>query len=334
MKKKVLFNKKVLVTGADGFIGSHLVEHLVKQGAKVKAFHYYNSWDNIGWLSYIPKGILKEIELINGDIRDSYRVYESVKGAEVIYHLASLIGIPYSYLAFRSYYETNVKGTLNILEACLKHHSFERLVHTSTSEVYGSAQKIPIDENHPIIGQSPYSASKIAADKLAESFKLSFNLPIITARPFNTFGPRQTSRAVIPTIISQIVKGNKVLNLGNIKATRDFNYVKDTVNSIYMLSNCKNAEGKIVNIGSGQEWSIKETAELIMRILKVSLPIRENKNRKRPKNSEVNRLIADNSLLKKLIKYRKPYSFERGLKLTVNWVLENSDLFEKDIYKV
>ena len=261
-----MFNKKVLVTGADGFIGSHLVEYLVKKGAKVRAFHYYNSWNNIGWLSDLPKNIFKEIELINGDIRDSYRVLQSAKNIEIIYHLASLIGIPYSYLAPRSYYDTNVLGTLNILEACLKSSSFQRLVHTSTSEVYGSAQKVPIQEDHPLIGQSPYSASKIAADKLAESFRLSFNLPIVIARPFNTYGPRQTTRAVIPTIISQIVKGNKLLNLGNIKATRDFNYVKDTVYSIFMLSNIKNAEGKIVNIGSGTEWSIKQTAELIMKI--------------------------------------------------------------------
>ncbi len=328
-----MFNKKVLVTGADGFIGSHLVEQLVKKGAKVKAFHYYNSWDNLGWLHYLPKTILKEIELINGDIRDSFRVSQSFKKVEIIYHLASLIGIPYSYLAPRSYYETNVLGTLNVLEACLKSDSFQRLVHTSTSEVYGSAQKIPIDESHPIIGQSPYSASKIAADKLAESFKLSFNLPIIIARPFNTYGPRQTTRAVIPTIISQIVKGNKVINLGNIKATRDFNYVKDTVNSMLMLSNVKHAEGKIVNIGSGEEWSIKETAELIMKILNVEIPIKENNDRKRPKNSEVNRLIADNSLLKKLIKYKKPYSFEKGLALTIKWIKKNSNLFEKNKYK-
>ena len=213
MKNINLAGKKVLVTGADGFIGSHLIEALVLAGAKVKAFHLYNSWNALGWLSDINAKILNQIELFSGDIRDISRVKEAVNDNDIIYHLASLIGIPYSYVAYRSYYETNVIGTLNVLEACKYSTKFEKLVHTSTSEVYGSAQKVPIDEGHPLVGQSPYSASKIAADKLVESFNLSYELPTITVRPFNTFGPRQTSRAVIPTIISQLLLGKKKIIL-------------------------------------------------------------------------------------------------------------------------
>lgn len=333
MKNK-LKNKNILITGADGFIGSHLAEYLVKIGANVKAFCLYNSWNNIGWLSDLPKDVLSKIKLITGDIRDQTRVKEAVDGAAYVFHLASLIGIPYSYVAYKSYYQTNVLGALNILEACKLNKSVERIIHTSTSEVYGSAQQIPINENHPLVGQSPYSASKIAADKLAESFYLSFNLPIITVRPFNTFGPRQTTRAVIPTIISQLVLGVKKLSLGNIHATRDFNYVLDTVKTITELSVNKKAIGKTINIGTGKEVSIKETASAIMKIMNHKVPIVIQKKRLRPKKSEVTRLIADTKLLNSLIDNNKNYNFINGLEETINWIKKNREYFLKNEYKI
>ena len=333
MKNK-LKNKNILITGADGFIGSHLAEYLVKIGANVKAFCLYNSWNNIGWLSDLPKDVLSKIKLITGDIRDQTRVKEAVDGAAYVFHLASLIGIPYSYVAYKSYYQTNVLGALNILEACKLNKSVERIIHTSTSEVYGSAQQIPINENHPLVGQSPYSASKIAADKLAESFYLSFNLPIITVRPFNTFGPRQTTRAVIPTIISQLVLGVKKLSLGNIHATRDFNYVLDTVKTIAELSVNKKAIGKTINIGTGKEVSIKETASAIMKIMNHKVPIVIQKKRLRPKKSEVTRLIADTKLLNSLIDNNKNYNFINGLEETINWIKKNREYFLKNEYKI
>ena len=333
MKDK-LKNKKILITGADGFIGSHLVEYLVKIGANVKAFCLYNSWNNIGWLSDLPKDVLSKVKLITGDIRDQTRVKEAVDGVAYVFHLASLIGIPYSYVAYKSYYQTNVFGTLNILEACKSNKSVERIIHTSTSEVYGSAQQIPINESHPLVGQSPYSASKIAADKLAESFYLSFKLPIITVRPFNTFGPRQTTRAVIPTIISQLVFGVKKLSLGNIHATRDFNYVLDTIKAITELSLNKKAVGKTINIGTGKEISIKETAYAIMKIMNYKVPIVLQKKRLRPKKSEVNRLIADTKLLNSLIDNNKNYNFIGGLEETINWIKKNQNYFKKNEYKI
>ena len=333
MKNK-LKNKNILITGADGFIGSHLVEYLVKIGANVKAFCLYNSWNNIGWLSDLPKEVLSKVKLIAGDIRDQNRVKEAVDGVAYVFHLASLIGIPYSYVAYKSYYQTNVLGALNILEACKLNNSIERIIHTSTSEVYGSAQQIPINEDHPLVGQSPYSASKIAADKLAESFYLSFNLPIITVRPFNTFGPRQTTRAVIPTIISQLVLGVKKLSLGNIYATRDFNYVLDTVKTITELSVNKKAIGKVINVGTGKEISIKETASTIMKIMDYKVPIVLQKKRLRPKKSEVNRLIADTKLLNSLINNNKNYNFKGGLEDTINWIKKNQKYFSKNEYKI
>ena len=333
MKNK-LKNKNILITGADGFIGSHLVEYLVKIGANVKAFCLYNSWNNIGWLSDLPKEVLSKVKLIAGDIRDQNRVKEAVDGVAYVFHLASLIGIPYSYVAYKSYYQTNVLGALNILEACKLNNSIERIIHTSTSEVYGSAQQIPINEDHPLVGQSPYSASKIAADKLAEGFYLSFNLPIITVRPFNTFGPRQTTRAVIPTIISQLVLGVKKLSLGNIYATRDFNYVLDTVKTITELSVNKKAIGKVINVGTGKEISIKETASTIMKIMDYKVPIVLQKKRLRPKKSEVNRLIADTKLLNSLINNNKNYNFKGGLEDTINWIKKNQKYFSKNEYKI
>src|SRR3989339_179077 len=243
--------KKVFVTGADGFIGSHLVELLVSCGADVRAMVYYNSWNERGWLRDVPRETLKSIEVFHGDVRDSERVREGVRGCDYVFHLSSLIAIPYSYDAARSYVETNVTGALNVLQACRESSALKRLVHVSTSEVYGSAQQVPIPENHPLVGQSPYSASKIGADKLAESFHLSFGLPVVTARPFNTYGPRQTARAVIPTIASQLLAGCSELRLGSLTPTRDFNFVTDTARGMLELGLCEAAVGRVVNIGSG-----------------------------------------------------------------------------------
>ena len=288
---------RVLVTGADGFIGSHLVERLVAEGANVRALVYYNSWNAIGWLADLPGETREQFEIFQGDIRDAERVREAVSGQEYVLHLASLIAIPYSYVAARSYVDTNVTGALNLLQAARASDSLTRLVHTSTSEVYGTARYVPIDEAHPLIGQSPYSASKIAADKMAESFHLSFALPVVTARPFNTYGPRQTARAVIPTIASQLLSGAESLKLGALRPTRDFNYAGDTAAALAALALCPEAEGEVVNIGSGEEWSIEETARLLMKIAGRELPIETETERLRPEKSEVNRLLADTTKL-------------------------------------
>jgi len=326
-------NQSVFVTGADGFIGSHLIEFLVLQGAKVKALVYYNSWNNIGWLDDIDRNILDSIEILRGDIRDTERVIQGVNGSDYVFHLSSLIAIPYSYEATRSYVETNVTGALNILEACKSSDSLRRLIHTSTSEVYGSAQKIPIDENHPLIGQSPYSASKIAADKLVESFYLSFDLPVVTARPFNTYGPRQTARAVIPTIISQILAKKKRLELGSLTPKRDFNYVQDTVKALAALALCEKANGEVVNIGSGEEWSIEETIQIISDITQSNIEIVSQAERVRPERSEVNRLLADNKKIISLTGWKPEFTFREGLELTINWISENLDYFNINVYE-
>ena len=332
MNKENLAGKNVFVTGADGFIGRHLIEHLVQEGANVRAMVYYNSWNENGWLNDLNKTTLHGIEIFRGDIRDSERVTDGIKSCEYVFHLSSLIAIPYSYDATRSYVDTNISGALNVLESCKRSDSLTRLVHVSTSEVYGSAQTVPINEDHPLIGQSPYSASKIAADKLAESFYLSFGLPVVTARPFNTFGPRQTARAVIPTIISQVLAGSKLLKLGSLSPTRDFNYAKDTANGMAMLSLCKEAEGHSVNIGSGKEWSIKQTVEMILAITGKNIEVISDESRIRPEKSEVNRLIADNNKIKSLTDWTDKVSFEEGLEHTVNWIEENLHHFDVDDY--
>ena len=332
MNNENLSGKKVFVTGADGFIGSHLIEHLVTLGANVKAMVYYNSWNEIGWLKDIDKSILDQIEICTGDIRDSERVSDGIKFCEYIFHLSSLIAIPYSYEATRSYVDTNVSGALNVLEACKRSESLTRLVHVSTSEVYGSAQTVPINESHPLIGQSPYSASKIAADKLAESYNLSFELPVVTARPFNTYGPRQTARAVIPTIISQVLSGSKKLKLGSLSPTRDFNYAKDTANGMALLALSENAEGQAVNIGTGKEWSIKETVQMILDITGSDAEVISEDNRIRPEKSEVNRLIADNTKIKSLTSWTDQVTFEEGLQATVNWIEKNMKHFDINDY--
>jgi NAD dependent epimerase/dehydratase len=324
--------KKVFVTGADGFIGSHLVEHLVGVGANVRAMIYYNSWNDRGWLADLAPAVLDSVELYFGDIRDTERVRAGVRGCDYVFHLSSLIAIPYSYEAPRAYVDTNVSGALNVLEACRDSDSLTRLVHVSTSEVYGSAQQVPIPESHPLVGQSPYSASKIGADKMAESYHLSFGLPVVTARPFNTFGPRQTARAVIPTIASQLVAGCEELKLGTLSPTRDFNFVQDTVQGMLALGLCPAAEGQAVNIGSGEEWSIGQTAKILCEIVGREVKIVTEPGRIRPEKSEVNRLVANNSLIVELTGWRSQVSFRDGLSRTVDWISRNIEHFDVSRY--
>ena len=292
---ETISGKRVLVTGADGFIGSHLVELLRAEGAMVRAMIYYNSWNEIGWLQDMPPDVLSNTELFPADIRDAERVRQAVAGCDYVFHLSSLIAIPYSYDAPRSYVEANIVGALNVLQACRGSDTLVRLVHVSTSEVYGTAQIVPIPETHPLVGQSPYAASKIGADKLAESFYFSFGLPVVTARPFNTFGPRQTARAVIPTIASQLLAGRDRLKLGALHPTRDFNFVIDTVKGMLALALCPKAEGEVVNIGSGQERSIGQTVELLCEIVGREVEVVTDEARLRPEKSEVYRLLADNN---------------------------------------
>ncbi len=324
--------KNVFVTGADGFIGSHLVELLVASGASVRALVYYNSWNELGWLRDVPTAIRTSIEVMNGDIRDSERVRQGVRGCDYVFHLSSLIAIPYSYEATRSYVETNVIGALNVLQACRESDSLRRLLHVSTSEVYGTAQQVPIAESHPLVGQSPYSASKIAADKMAESYFLSFGLPVVTARPFNTFGPRQTARAVIPTIASQLLAGAQQLKLGALHPTRDFNFATDTAAGMLALALCPQAEGKVVNIGSGEEWSIGQTVELLCEIVGTRPEIVSDQVRIRPDKSEVNRLLADNQLILQLTGWRSAVPFREGLERTVDWMRTNLQFFNPEHY--
>lgn len=324
--------RKVFVTGADGFIGSHLVELLVARGADVRALVYYNSWNERGWLRDLPPETQAAIEIFNGDVRDTERMRAGVRGCDYVFHLSSLIAIPYSYEAPRHYVETNVTGALNVLQACRDSDTLTRLVHVSTSEVYGTAQQVPIPETHPLVGQSPYSASKIGADKMAESFHLSFGLPVVTARPFNTFGPRQTARAVIPTIASQLLAGVSELKLGTLTPTRDFNYATDTAAGMLALALCKHAEGQVVNIGSGEEWSIGRTVELLCEIVGRQVPVVTDDARVRPAASEVNRLLADNRLIAELTGWKRAVPFRDGLARTAAWIERNLHLFDTDRY--
>ena len=325
-------NKRVLVTGAGGFIGSHLTERLVKEGAKVRAFVHYNSRNDWGLLELLSKDILQEIEIFSGDIQDSFAVCKAVKGCHIVFHLASLIAIPYSYIAPQSFVSTNVLGAVNVMEACLK-EGVERVVHTSTSEVYGTARYVPIDENHPLQGQSPYSASKIGADKIAESYYRSFDLPVAIIRPFNTYGPRQSARAVIPTIITQLLTSDR-LKLGDLTPTRDLNYVEDTVEGFLKMATIPEAVGKVINIGSGKEISIGNLAYKIMQIIGKNVPVVTEEIRKRPEKSEVKRLIADNSKARKLLGWQPRFSLEEGLKRTIVWVEKYLDRYKADIYNL
>jgi len=320
---------KVLVTGADGFIGSHLVEKLIEKNYKVKAFCIYNSNGSKGWLETLPIEITSEIDFFLGDIRDANCVKEAMKDCTHVLHLAALIAIPYSYVAPSSYIDTNVHGTLNILQAA-KDLNIKQVIHTSTSETYGTAQFVPIDESHPLVGQSPYSASKIAADQIATSFWKSFNTPVTILRPFNTYGPRQSNRAVIPTIITQIASGQKEIKLGKISPTRDFNFVSDTCSAFINLLDNEKVIGKIINSASNFEVSIKDTALLIAKIMNVEIAIKSEENRLRPENSEVERLFGDNTLLKKLTEWEPEFGdlngFEKGLKITIDWFTNPSNL--------
>lgn len=325
--------KKVLVTGADGFIGSHLTELLLEKGYEVKAFVYYNSFNTWGWLDGFPGETLKQIEIFQGDIRDPNGVREAMKGTDGVFHLAALIAIPFSYHSPDSYVDTNIKGTLNVLQAA-RDLELERVLITSTSEVYGTAQYVPIDEKHPYQGQSPYSATKIGADRLAESFYRSFNLPVTIVRPFNTFGPRQSARAVIPTIISQLLAGKEEIRLGSLTPTRDFNYVKDTANGFYEIARSDKAIGEEINIATQQEISIGRLAEELIRQINPQARIVCEKERTRPEKSEVNRLLGSNEKIQRLTDWKPVYSFEQGLAETIEWIRGHMDAYKPDIYNL
>lgn len=324
---------RVLVTGADGFIGSHLVEKLIKRNYNVVALSQYNSFNSWGWLEDIKCN--QEVEIISGDIRDSHFCKKITKNIDIIYHLAALIAIPYSYDAPESYIDTNIKGTLNICQAAIE-NNVEKIIHTSTSEVYGTANYVPIDESHPLQPQSPYSASKIGADAIAMSFYNSFDLPLAIARPFNTFGPRQSARAVIPSIIIQIASEEKNIKVGDLNPTRDFNYVEDTCSGLIGIGESSETNGEIINIGSNKEVSINETLVLIKKIMNSDIKIIKDNQRIRPEKSEVFRLWCDNKKITNLTNYKPKYSFEQGLKMTIDWILlpENLIKYKSEIYNV
>lgn len=325
--------EKILVTGADGFIGSHLVEELVRDGYPVKAFVYYNSFNTWGWLDALPKDIMDNVEIFTGDIRDPNGVREAVRGTNGIFHLAALIAIPFSYHSPDAYVDTNIKGTLNILQAA-RGAQLDKVIVTSTSEVYGTAQYVPIDEKHPFQGQSPYSATKIGADRLAESFYRSFNLPVTIVRPFNTYGPRQSARAVIPTIITQLLAGKKEIKLGSLSPTRDFNYVKDTVNGFISIYRANNTFGEEINIATQKEVSIGQLAEELIKQINPDARIVCEDDRLRPEKSEVNRLLGCNDKIKKLTGWEPRYTLEQGLAETIEFFKENLNRYKVDIYNI
>lgn len=324
--------QKVLVTGADGFIGSHLTEMLLEKGYDVKALSYYNSFNDWGWLNDIKH---PNLEVVTGDVRDPYFCKHITKDVEIIFHLTALIAIPYSYVAPDSYVDTNIKGTLNICQAA-KENGVKRVLVTSTSEIYGTARYVPIDENHPKQPQSPYSATKIAADAIAMSFYNTFSLPVVLVRPFNAYGPRQSARAIIPTIITQIANGKKEIKLGDLTPTRDFNFVKDTCKGFIELSKCDAAIGQEVNVCSNSEISMRDTLQLIAKLMNSDVSFIEDHVRIRPKNSEVFRLWGDNTKIKSLTGYEPSYSLEEGLKETIAWFLDKDNLkkYKADIYNV
>lgn len=320
--------KKVLVTGAGGFIGSHLTERLVQLGARTRAFVHYRATGTWGWLDESP--YKDHLEIVAGDITDRDSVRRAMQGIEIVFHLAALIAIPFSYQAPTAYLRTNVEGSLNVLQAALE-TGVERVVHTSTSEVYGTARYVPIDESHPLQGQSPYAATKIAADKLAEAFHCSYNLPIAIVRPFNTFGPRQSARAIIPTIIAQALTRDAI-KLGNLQPTRDFNYIADTVHGFIRVAESPASIGEVINIGSGREISIERVARMIMQEVGRDLPIIREEERIRPDTSEVNRLLADISKARRLLNWQPRYTLEEGLRMTVEWIHGHLEYYKPDVY--
>jgi len=332
-------NHKILVTGADGFIGSHLTEELVRRGYNIRAFVYYNSFNSWGWLDYAPEDIKNNLEVFAGDIRDPFGVKKAMGGCNIVLHLAALVAIPYSYHFPGSYIDTNIKGTLNILQAA-REFGVEKIVHTSTSEVYGTAEYVPIDERHSLKGQSPYSASKIGADQLAFSFYTSFDTPVAIIRPFNTYGPRQSSRAVIPTIITQIANNMREIKLGALHPTRDFNYVKDTIEGFISVMESDLSIGEVINIGSGFEISIGDLAYLIAEIMNAEIDITSEQERLRPQNSEVERLLASNRKAKELTNWEPKYGglegLRRGLEETVEWFTNQENLrkYRAGVYNI
>ncbi|MCG9967992.1 NAD-dependent 4,6-dehydratase LegB [Pelotomaculum terephthalicicum JT] len=323
--------QKILVTGAGGFIGSHLVEKLVGLGHEVRAFVRYNARNDWGWLQTLP--CIKDIEVYTGDIRDYDSVRQAVKGMDTVFHLAALIGIPYSYVSPLAYIKTNVEGTYNILQSA-REEGIGRVVCTSTSEVYGTARYVPIDESHPLQAQSPYAATKIGADQLALSYYRSFGLPVVVIRPFNTFGPRQSARAIIPTIITQTISGSGLVSLGNLKPTRDLNYVRDTVLGMITVGRSDNAIGQVVNVGSGREISIEELVALIGNLMGKEIIVNEDEAKVRPGASEVERLLCDNKKALELAGWKPSYDLELGLIETIKWLGENIHLYKPDLYNV
>lgn len=330
---------KILVTGADGFIGSHLTEELIRRGYDVRAFVFYNSFNSWGWLDHAEASIKQSLDIFSGDIRDPHGVKVAMKGCEVVLHLAALIAIPYSYHSPDTYIDTNIKGTLNVLQAG-RELGVHKIVHTSTSEVYGTARFVPITEEHPLQGQSPYSASKIGADQLAMSFYSSFNTPVAIVRPFNTYGPRQSARAVIPTVITQIATGQRTIKLGALHPTRDFNYIKDTVDGFIRTMESDNSVGQVINVGSNFEISIEDTARTIAEVMNAKVEITTDAQRLRPENSEVERLYADNQKAKKLLGWTPAYAgnegFRRGIAETIAWFTDpnNLKMYKAGIYNL
>lgn len=330
-----LKNKKVLVTGADGFIGSHLVEGLINEGCQVKAFVFYNSFNSWGWLDTLPQEKQDQIEIFAGDMRDPNGMRTAIKDVDVVFHLAALIGIPFSYHSPDNYVDTNIKGTLNVLQSC-RDYDIEKVVVTSTSEVYGTAQQVPINETHPRQGQSPYSATKIGADSMAESFYRSFQLPVSIVRPFNTFGPRQSARAVIPTIITQLLKGKEAIKLGALHPTRDLVYVKDTVQGFITIAKDENTVGQELNIATQEEISIGDLAQSMIDLINPNAFIETEDQRKRPPKSEVEQLLGDYSKLHELTGWKPQYTLKEGLQETIEWFRKSENLkgYKADVYNV
>ena len=324
---------KILVTGSDGFIGSHLTEELVKSGYQVKAFVYYNSFNTWGWLDTLPQEIMKNVEIFQGDIRDPNGVREAMKGCDAVFHLAALIAIPFSYHSPDTYVDTNIKGTLNVLQAA-RDLAVSRVLVTSTSEVYGTAQYVPIDEKHPFQGQSPYSATKIGADRLAESFYRAFELPVTIVRPFNTYGTRQSARAVIPTIITQLLAGKQQIKLGSLTPTRDFNYVKDTAHGFIKIYESDKTIGEEINIATQREISIGQLAEELIRQINPEAKIICDEQRLRPEKSEVNRLLGSNEKIMRLTDWKPAYTFEQGIAETIAFLRGNMEQYKTDIYNI